>query len=95
MTVIEELTLTMPPDRITAYLERDAQVWTRFLQSCDGFLGKETWLPDGRPDTVVLIIRWASMEQWKRITLDQVAEVDRQMGDLLPDTLECRSYSIA
>jgi uncharacterized protein (TIGR03792 family) len=94
VTVIEELTLTMPPERVAAYLERDALVWTPFLQSCDGFLGKETWLPDDRPDTVVLIIRWASMEQWKRITPSQVDEVDRAMGELIPDKLACRSYSV-
>lgn len=94
MTIIEELTLTMPPERVNAYLERDARVWTPFLQSCDGFLGKETWLPDDRPGTVVLIIRWASMEQWKRITPDQVDEVDREMGELIPETLECRAYSV-
>lgn len=84
----------MPPERITAYLERDAEVWTPFLESCDGFLGKETWLPDDRPGTVVLIIRWASMDQWKRITPEHVDEVDREMGELLPESLECRSYTI-
>ena len=94
MTIIEELTLTMQPERVDAYLERDARVWTPFLESCDGFLGKETWLPDDRPGTVVLIIRWASMEQWKRITPDQVDEVDREMGELVPETLECRAYSV-
>jgi uncharacterized protein (TIGR03792 family) len=94
MTVIEELTLTMPTDRIAAYLERDAEVWTPYLESCNGFLGKETWLPDDRPDTVVLVIRWASIEQWKSITPEQVEDVDRAMGDLLPTSLECRSYSV-
>lgn len=94
MTVIEELTLTMPRDRIAAYLRRDAEVWTRFLESCDGFLGKETLIPNDRPGTVVLIIRWASMEHWKAITPEQVETVDRDMGGLLPESLACRSYAV-
>lgn len=94
MTVIEELTLTMAPDRVAAYLRRDAEVWTRFLESCDGFLGKETWIPNDRPGTVVLIIRWASMKHWKAITPEQVDAVDGEMGDLLPESLACCSYTV-
>lgn len=93
-TVIEELTLTMPADRIDDYLVRDAEVWTPYLASRDGFLGKETWLPADRPGTVVLIIRWASLDQWKAVSPEDVATVDTRMGHLVPDTLECRSYVV-
>lgn len=95
MTVIEELTLTIAPDRIAQYLRRDAEVWTPFLESCDGFLGKEVWLPDDRPGTVVLIIRWATKAQWKAITPAEVEAIDGQMDELRPDALVCRSYSVA
>lgn len=92
--VIEELTVTMPAERVDAYLARDAEIWTPFLETCDGYLGKETWLPSDRPGTVVLIIRWASMEQWKSITPDEVDTVDELMGDCIPDTLQCRDYVV-
>ena len=92
--VIEELTLTMAPERIAAYLDADARVWTPFLEGCDGYLGKETWLPADRPDTVVFIIRWASREQWKQITGAEVAGVDARMGEHQPDTLTCRDYTV-
>lgn len=91
-SVIEELTITVDPEHLDAYLARDAEVWTPYLESCDGFLGKETWLPDDRPGTMVFIIRWASMAQWKSLTADQVAAVDERMGDMQPLSLVCRSY---
>lgn len=93
--VIEELTLTMSPELVEPYLDADARVWTPFLESCDGFVGKEIWLPDDRPGTIVFIIRWASRDQWKRITPEQVAEVDARMEAPLPDRLECREYRVA
>lgn len=93
-SVIEELTLTIAPERRAAYLDRDAEVWTPYLEGRDGFLGKEAWLPDNQPDTIVFIIRWASMQQWKAITPQDVAEVDKQMGDLVVDSLTCRSYQV-
>lgn len=92
VTIIEELTITLDPADVEAYLERDAAVWTPYLKTCDGFLGKETWLPDDQSGTVVFIIRWATMAQWKSITPEQVAAVDARMGDLQPTTLTCRSY---
>ena len=93
--VIEELTLTMPPSRVEAFLARDAEVWTAFLTEQSGFAGKEIWLPVDRPGTVVAIIRWDTMDQWRAITAEQVAAVDAEMGDLVPDSLECRDYEVA
>jgi uncharacterized protein (TIGR03792 family) len=93
--VIEELTLTMPPARVEAFLARDAEVWTTFLADQAGFAGKEVWLPPDRPGTVVAIIRWETMDQWKAITPEQVAAVDTEMGGLVPDSLESRDYVVA
>jgi len=92
--VVEELTVTIDAELREAYLARDAEVWTPYLEACSGFIGKETWLPDDQPNTIVFIIRWASMKHWKSITADHVAAVDERMGDLVPNSLECRSYSV-
>lgn len=94
-SVIEELTITVEPGMRDDYLRRDAAVWTPYLESCDGFLGKETWLPDDRPDTVVFVIRWASMAKWKSITPEQVAEVDARMGAPAAVSIDCRSYRLS
>lgn len=95
MTVIEELTLTVDADRRDAYLERDAEIWTPYLEQCDGFLSKEVWLPHDQPDTIVFIIRWETMAQWKAITAKQVAAVDQRMGEFQPTTLTCRALDVA
>ena len=94
-SIIEELTIEIDPLVRSAYVARDADVWTPFLQSCDGFLGKEVWLPDDRPGVVVMVIRWATRAHWKAIGPDQVAAVDRGMGDLFTDSISCRSYQVA
>lgn len=93
--VIEELTATMDPELVDDYLAADARVWTPYLESCDGFLGKETWVSTDRPGVIVFVIRWATREQWKRITAEEVAAVDARMGVPLPDQLECREYRVA
>ena len=93
--VIEELTLTMPASRVETFLVRDDEVWTPFLARQPGFCGKEVWLPSDRPGTVVFIIRWETLEQWKAITPAQVRTVDAAMGELAADSLECRNYVVA
>ena len=92
--VIEELTLTMPPSRVETFLARDGEVWTTFLALQPGFCGKEVWLPSDRPGTVVFIIRWETLEQWKAITPAQVQTVEAGMGELAADSLECRDYVV-
>lgn len=93
--VIELLTVTMNPSVVDAYLVRDREVWTAFLERQPGFLGKEVWVSNDEPGTVAMVIRWSSRELWKAITPDQVAAVDLDMGELLPDTLRCDDYDLA
>lgn len=94
-TVIEELTIEVDPLQRDAYVARDAAVWTPFLESCDGFVDKQVWLPHDRLDLVVVVIRWESLAQWKAIGHEQVAEVDQKMGELHTDAISCRSYQVA
>ena len=93
--VIEELTFTMDPTIVAAYLARDAEVWTAFLAEQPGFVGKEVWLPADRPGTVVLVIRWETRDHWKAITPEQCAAVDACMGELQAESLACREYVVA
>ena len=91
--VIEFLTIRLPPGARTAYLERNAGVWTPFLERQDGFVGKETWLPADDPDSVVFVIRWRSRASWKQITPEMCAAVDALMGESAPRSVDCVEYS--
>lgn len=83
--VIEMLTFEVAPDQQPEWLALEERVWSRFLEQQPGFVQKEIWIEDVRPDLVQVVIWWESMELWKRITPEQVAEVDRGMGDAWRD----------
>jgi uncharacterized protein (TIGR03792 family) len=91
--VIELLRLTCPPEKQAAFIQRDAEVWTRGLAQHPGFLGKEVWLSPAHPSQVTLVIRWASLEHWKSFPEEWSRRQDEQMGDLLmPFT--CETYEV-
>ena len=81
MTIVEELVLQVDARDVDAFLDADARVWTTFLSRQLGFLRKEVWLPADRPNTVVVMVWWQTRELWKAITDEQVAAVDREMGE--------------
>jgi uncharacterized protein (TIGR03792 family) len=92
--IVEELTLQVDAPDIEAFLEADARVWTRFLAAQPGFVRKEVWVPGDRPNTVVIMVWWASREQWKAISDETVADVDREMGEWFREPI-VREYVVA
>ena len=58
--IVEELTLQVDAPDIEGFLEADARVWTAFLAAQPGFVRKEVWVPGDRPNTVVILVWWAS-----------------------------------
>lgn len=93
--VIEELHFLVTPDDRERFLEIEGAVWTGFLRSCDGFVGKETWIPDDDPGLVVVMIWWETMAQWKSITEAQCEAVDAQMGEWLRPIAFARAHHVA
>lgn len=81
--VIELLKVKVTPELREQYLQKDAEIWTQALAGCPGFLGKEVWLNPKEPTEVILIIRWASREQWKSISLKLLNAVEQQFTQQL------------
>jgi uncharacterized protein (TIGR03792 family) len=77
--VIEHLTVRVPIALRSLFLEADAKVWTATLAAQPGFLAKETWADAADPETLHLIIRWQSREQWKAVPPAVLAETDARM----------------
>jgi uncharacterized protein (TIGR03792 family) len=92
--IVEELTLQVDAPDITGFLEADERVWTAFLAAQPGFVHKEVWVPGDRPNTVVIMVWWASREQWKAISDETVADVDREMGEWFREPV-VREYLVA
>ena len=79
--VIEELHFRVTPSEQDGFLAKETEVWTGFLQTCDGFVDKQVWVADDDPELIVVMIWWDTMELWKSITPEQVEAVDARMGE--------------
>lgn len=76
--VIEWLTFEVPVDWHDRFIAADAAVWTPFLATCPGYVGKQIWRNPAKPHQLVEIIHWQSREQWKAIAPEALARVDQE-----------------
>lgn len=81
--VIEWLTFIVNEEERPAWLRVEEDVWSRFLEACDGFERKQMWIEEGAPDVIHAVIWWESREKWKQITPDIVQTIDGRMGSFL------------
>ena len=82
MPVIEMLRATCTPGRRAEWLVRDAEIWTPALAAHDGYISKEVWPSIDNPDEVVIIVRWASLAQWKSFPDELNVALDAKMQDV-------------
>lgn len=92
---VEWLKFQVPLQQQARFIEQDAAIWTPVLSSYPGFQSKEIWSNPGRPDELVLVIHWASMEQWQAIpqdVLDRTTERFHQAmaAEYTPETMGFR-----
>ena len=92
--VIEELHFRVTPSEHDAFLAKETEVWTGFLQTCDGFVDKQVWVADDDPELIVVMIWWDTMELWKSITPEQVEEVDARMGEWIRPVTFARALRV-
>ncbi len=76
--VIEWLTFEVPADWHDRFIAADAAVWTPFLATCPGYVGKQIWRNPAKPDQLVEIIHWQSRAQWKAIAPEHLAQMDQE-----------------
>jgi uncharacterized protein (TIGR03792 family) len=94
--VIEWLTFEVPIEWHDRYIQADAEIWTPFLQSCPGYVGKQVWRSPDHRDQLTLIIQWETRAQWKAIAPTKLAALDRQFVARLGQAfviLEAREYN--
>ncbi len=71
VAVVEHLRVRVHADAQAAWLEAEAITWEPWLRRQIGYLGRVLrWDPEREEG--VLLIRWASREQWKAIPAEEV-----------------------
>ena len=95
--VIELLKFQVSPEVREKFIQKDEEIWTKFLASCQGFLGKEVWINPLKPSEVILVIHWENREFWKsisQISLDETqAKFEQEIGFYIP-IVEIQEYQV-
>lgn len=78
--VIEWLKVRVSPELREKFIQKDAEIWTSKLASYPGFLSKEVWTNPGTSAELVLVIRWASREQWQAIPPEELAQIEQKFN---------------
>jgi uncharacterized protein (TIGR03792 family) len=96
--VIEWLKFRVAPEAREKFIQKDAEVWTAFLATCSGFLGKEIWLDPSANDRIVIVARWQTREQWKSISQELLEQTEtrfaQQMGRDRYKMIEMAEYQV-
>lgn len=86
--VIEFLKFKVTPELREKFIQKDAEIWTAALARYPGFLSKEVWIDPNTPAEVVVVIRWATREQWKSIPSEQLEKIDAKFAQQMGKTYE-------
>jgi uncharacterized protein (TIGR03792 family) len=85
--VVEHLKVRVPATARRAWLEAEAGSWEPWLRRQPGFLKREL-LWDVAREEGILLIHWASREQWKAIPEQEVQQVQERFEQLARVALE-------
>lgn len=95
--VIEWLKFSVPSEAREHFIQKDLEIWSPFLEKSPGFVNKEIWISPTDEREVVVIVRWASREQWKSISEDDLAAIAQQFDTAVGvdyDTVESKEFQV-
>ncbi|AFY48066.1 putative cyanobacterial protein, TIGR03792 family [Nostoc sp. PCC 7524] len=95
--VIEFLKFKVASGMRENYIQKDTEIWTTALAEYPGFLDKEVWINPHDPTEVILIIRWATKEQWQAIPSQNLQAIEQKFNAALGNTynlVESREYQV-
>ncbi len=94
---IEWLKVEVQADLREQFVQKDDEIWTAMLSQYPGFLNKEVWISPDNLSEVILVIHWASFEQWQAIPQADLEQTEAQFNAALGDTykiVEVRRYQV-
>ena len=81
--VIEWLKFRVDSKSREQFIQKDEAIWTAFLATYPGFLGKEVWIEPKAPERVIFTIRWQTREQWKSIPAKDLADIEQKFSAIM------------
>jgi uncharacterized protein (TIGR03792 family) len=84
--VIELLKFKVAANMREIFIQKDEEIWTTALANYPGFLAKEVWLNPDDSTEIICVIRWATREQWKAISLNELASVELKFAAAVGDS---------
>lgn len=81
--IIELLRVKVPPEHREQYIQKDAEIWTAALARYPGFLGKEVWINPNDTGEIILVVQWATREEWKAIPQAELDAIDQKFNQEL------------
>ncbi|EKQ71130.1 putative cyanobacterial protein, TIGR03792 family [Leptolyngbyaceae cyanobacterium JSC-12] len=96
--VIEWLKFQVAETLRETFVQKDEEIWTAALAKYPGFMGKEVWLTTDKPDEVIFVIQWESLDAWKSIPADVLENTEQafaqQVGEGTYKIVESNAYQL-
>jgi uncharacterized protein (TIGR03792 family) len=81
--VIEWLQFRVNPEIREKFIEKDSEIWTKFLAQQSGFLGKEIWINPALEEELIIVAHWQTKEQWKAIPQNLLDETEAKFSSAM------------
>jgi uncharacterized protein (TIGR03792 family) len=94
---VEWLRIKVNPAQRQRYLQKDAEIWTPALKRYSGFIDKTVWLNPNDDAEVIIVVRWASREQWFAIPQADLDAIEQRFDKAFPFKYriqEVREYQV-
>ncbi len=95
--VIEFLRFQVTPALREKFVQKDEEIWTPALAKFPGFISKEVWINPQEAAEVILVIRWATREQWKSISVKELEKIEARFAQQMGKTyklIESSEYQV-
>lgn len=94
--VIEFLRFQVTPALRENFVQKDEEIWTPALAKFPGFISKEVWINPQEAAEVILVIRWATREEWKSISVE-IEKIEARFAQQMGKTyklIESSEYQV-
>ena len=85
--IIEELRIKVPSKYKKEWLKAEKEVWDKWLETKDGFLGRQIFW-DEKKSQGILLVTWESKQKWKKIPEDEVLKIQQQFEEKVKEYLD-------
>lgn len=96
--VIEWLKFQVSETLRETFIQKDEEIWTVALAKYPGFMGKEVWITSDKPNEVVFVIQWESMNAWKSVPAETLEATEKafsqQVGEGTYKIVESNAYQL-